>query len=396
MTLHRSTFRKFAFSTFLLTLPLNPAFAQDAAVAERLKGLLANQGVEFAWTGVSGDASSMVLKGVTVKPAAESEALAIGDVTLEGVSEANGGYAIDTVSTQGFSRTEDGATVDVSPFSIHGMTLPAEGSTDPLGSIVMYRSAELPSFSVKVGDRTAFSMDNFSVQVTPPADGNALEFSGGAQRFTGDLSLVGDPKSKEIIDALGYQTISGSLGLAGSWQPSDGKMTLSKYDIAVDNAGKFGMTFDISGYTLDFVKSLQAMQKQMAAKPEGADKSAEGIAMLGLMQQLTFNGASIRFDDDSLTGKVLDYVARQQGMKAKDIANQAKAIVPFGMAQLNNPELTKQVTAAVSTYLDNPKSIEIAARPASPVPFALIMAGAMSNPQDLTKTLGVGVKANED
>ncbi len=167
MTLHRSTFRKFAFSTFLLTLPLNPAFAQDAAVAERLKGLLANQGVEFAWTGVSGDASSMVLKGVTVKPAAESEALAIGDVTLEGVSEANGGYAIDTVSTQGFSRTEDGATVDVSPFSIHGMTLPAEGSTDPLGSIVMYRSAELPSFSVKVGDRTAFSMDNFSVQVTP-------------------------------------------------------------------------------------------------------------------------------------------------------------------------------------------------------------------------------------
>ncbi len=99
---------------------------------------------------------------------------------------------------------------------------------------------------------------------------------------------------------------------------------------------------------------------------------------------------------DSLTGKVLDYVARQQGMKAKDIANQAKAIVPFGMAQLNNPELTKQVTAAVSTYLDNPKSIEIAARPASPVPFALIMAGAMSNPQDLTKTLGVGVKANED
>jgi hypothetical protein len=30
------------------------------------------------------------------------------------------------------------------------------------------------------------------------------------------------------------------------------------------------------------------------------------------------------------------------------------------------------------------------------VPFALIMAGAMSNPADLTKTLGVSVKANED
>ena len=260
----------------------------------------------------------------------------------------------------------------------------------------MYRSAEMAGLTVKVADRTAFSMENFSVEVTPPADGQPMAFSGGAEKFTGDLSLVDDPKSKEVIDALGYKTISGHLALAGSWQPSDGKMTLSKYDIAVDNAGKFGMTFDISGYTLDFVKSLQEMQKRMAAQPDGADKSAESMAMLGLLQQLTFNGASIRFDDDSLTAKVLGYVAGQQGMKPQDIANQAKAIVPFGMAQLNDPELTQQVSAAVSAYLDNPRSIELAARPASPVPFALIMAGAMSSPQDLTKTLGVQVKANSD
>jgi hypothetical protein len=134
----------------------------------------------------------------------------------------------------------------------------------------------------------------------------------------------------------------------------------------------------------------------MAEKPEGADSSAEGMAMLGLLQQLTFNGASIRFDDDSLTNKVLEYVGKQQGMSAKDIANQAKAIVPFGMAQLNNPELTAQVTAAVSKFLDDPKSLEIAAEPASPVPFALLMANGMSNPLELPKTLGLTVTANEN
>ncbi len=397
MTYHRSTFGKLALSAFLLALPLNTALAQDVtAVANRLKGMMAAQGVELGWTGISGDSASMVLQGVTLKPAAETEALALGDVTFKGISEAGGGYAIDTATTQGFSRSEDGATVEVSPFTMHGITIPPEGSDDPLASILMYRSAEMAGLTVKVADRTAFSMENFSVEVTPPADGQPMAFSGGAEKFTGDLSLVDDPKSKEVIDALGYKTISGHLALAGSWQPSDGKMTLSKYDIAVDNAGKFGMTFDISGYTLDFVKSLQEMQKRMAAQPDGADKSAESMAMLGLLQQLTFNGASIRFDDDSLTAKVLGYVAGQQGMKPQDIANQAKAIVPFGMAQLNDPELTQQVSAAVSAYLDNPRSIELAARPASPVPFALIMAGAMSSPQDLTKTLGVRVKANSD
>ncbi|TIQ76407.1 MAG: hypothetical protein E5X44_33155, partial [Mesorhizobium sp.] len=121
-----------------------------------------------------------------------------------------------------------------------------------------------------------------------------------------------------------------------------------------------------------------------------------GMAMLGVLQQLSFNSASIRFDDDSLTNKVLDYVGKQQGMSGKDVANQAKAVVPFGMAQLNNPELTAQVSAAVGKYLDDPQSIEILAKPPAAVPFALIMAGAMSNPTDLTKTLGVTVKANED
>jgi hypothetical protein len=396
MTIQRSTLKKLAFSTFLLTLPLNAAFAQDAAVADRLKAALAVQGVDITWTGVTGDNSSMVLQGVSVKPAAEKEALPIGDVKLEGVTEANGGFDIATISTSAFEHSKDGVTLNLTPFVIHGANIPAEGATGPLGSMMMYKSAELENLTVKVADKTAFSMDGLAVQITPPADGKAMEFSATTEKFNADLTLVDDPKSKEAINALGYQNISGNIDIGGTWQPSDGKMDLSKYDISVENAGTLGMTFGLGGYTVDFVKSMQEMQKKLAAQPEGADNSAQGMAMLGLLQQLSFNSASIRFDDDSLTGKVLEYAGKQQGMSAKDIANQAKAIVPFGMAQLNNPELTAEVTAAVSTYLDDPKSLEISAEPPAAVPFALIMAGAMSNPLDLPKTLGVHVKANED
>jgi hypothetical protein len=396
MTMKRSTLQKLAFSTFLFTLPLNAALAQDTAVADRLKAAFAAQGVAISWTGVTGDNTSMVLQGVSFKPASAKEALAIGDVKLEGVTSANGGYDIGTVSTSAFERSEDGVTLDLSPFVIHDLTIPAEGATGPLGSMMMYKSAELSNMTVKMADKTAFSMDGLAIQVTPPADGKALEFTGTTEKFTADLSLIDDPKSKDVINALGYQNISGNFEMAGTWQPSDGKMELSKYDISVDNAGTLGMTFDLGGYTVDFVKSVQEMQKKMAAQPAGADDSAQGMAMLGLLQQLSFNSASIRFDDDSLTGKVLEFVGKQQGMSAKDVANQAKAIVPFGMSQLNNPELTAQVTTAVGKYLDDPKSLEISAEPPAAVPFALIMAGAMSNPLDLPKTLGVTVKANED
>ncbi|ESZ76361.1 hypothetical protein [Mesorhizobium sp. L103C105A0] len=396
MTIQRSTLKKLAFSTFLLTLPLNAAFAQDTAVADRLKAALAVQGVDITWTGVTGDNSSMVLQGVSVKPAAEKEALPIGDVKLEGVTEANGGFDVATITTSAFEHSKDGVTLNLTPFVIHDANIPAEGATGPLGSMMIYKSAELENLTVKVADKTAFSVDGLAVQITPPADGKAMEFSATTEKFNADLTLVDDAKSKEAIEALGYQNITGNIEIGGTWQPSDGKMDLSKYDISVENAGTLGMTFGLGGYTVDFVKSLQEMQKKMAAQPEGADNSAQGMALLGLLQQLSFNSASIRFDDDSLTGKVLEYVGKQQGMSGKDIANQAKAIVPFGMAQLNNPELTAEVTAAVSKYLDDPKSLEISAEPPAAVPFALIMAGGMSNPADLTKTLGVHVKANED
>jgi hypothetical protein len=238
-------------------------------------------------------------------------------------------------------------------------------------------------------------MEGLGARITAPADGKPMEFTGGAERFSGDLSLVEDPQAKTVIDALGYHTLSGKIDMSGGWQPTDGRLALSQYDITVDDAGTFGLTFDLGGYTTDFVKSLQDLQKKMAAAPEGGDSSAQNLAMLGLMQQLTINGASVRFDDDSLTGKVLEFVAKQQGASAADIANQAKAMVPFMLAQLNNPDLAAQVTAAVGSFLDNPVSIEIAVAPAAPVPFAQIMAGAMANPMDLTRTLGLKVTANQ-
>ncbi|MET3790127.1 hypothetical protein [Aquamicrobium terrae] len=397
MSLHSRTWHKLAVSTILFGMALAPASAQDTGdVAARLKATLAEQGFDLEWTGISGDASSMSLQGVSMKPAGTKEGFTVGEVKLEGITEADGGYKIETVSTQAYSRNEGDLGIEMSPFIMHGVVLPAEGSNTALGGLMFYRSAELANLVIKSEGKTAFSVDDIAIEVTEPASGQPMTFTGTAPKFTGDLTLVKDPKFKDAIEALGYQNISGNIALAGLWNPEDGRMDFSKYDITVDGAGTFGMTFSLGGYTAELVKSMQELQKKMAEAPEGADNSAQGMAMLGLMQQLSFNSASIRFADDSLTNKVLDYVGKQQGMSGKDVANQAKAIVPFGLAQLNNPDLTTQASAAVNQYLDDPRSLEIMASPTSPVPFAMIMADAMSNPVNLTKTLAVQVKANEN
>jgi hypothetical protein len=137
----------------------------------------------------------------------------------------------------------------------------------------------------------------------------------------------------------------------------------------------------------------------MKAAQNNPDKSAAnaalGMSMMGLMQQLSYNGASIRFDDAGITAKVLDYAGKQQGVDGKQFAQSIKGMLPMMLAQMNMPDLQKQIVDAANAYLDAPKSIEVSAKPAQGLPFPQIMGAAMGNPADLAKTLNVKVTANQ-
>lgn len=389
--------KKLIVTTFLVSASSGWAFAQDInAVGERLKDVIGKQGMTISWTGATGDASEMVLQGVKVGVAGKPGEFAVGTVTLSDITEQNGGYTIGSVTVPDYNITEDAATIAVSGVEMTGLRLSAPGSTDPLANLMMYDTADVENLTITHAGKEVFSMKGAHTETTAPADGKPMTFTVTTDSWNADLSSVEDPQSKAVIDALGYQKIGGTVEMEGSWQPTDGRMALSTYDITVNDAGTLGMTFDLGGYTPDFIKSLQDMQKKMAEQPAGADNSAQGLAMLGLMQQLTFHAASVRFDDDSLTNKVLEFVANMQGMKPADIANQAKALTPMMLAQVvQDQALIKNVSDAVTKFLDDPKSLEISATPGQPVPFALIAAGAMSAPQELPKTLGVAVTAND-
>jgi hypothetical protein len=393
----RPALRHLTLSSAILLVSVASAHALDVnAFGTRLKAAIAEQGGEVNWTNITENGAQIVLEGVTVGAPGNPDKAEIGNVTLDDVTEANGGYTIGKLSLADFTKTEDGMTVSLTGASVSGLNIPAENA-DPVAALMMYSNANVAAISVKKADKDVFSVTDVHFEITPAADGKPMEFAGAAEKFSADLTQAEDPQSKAVIEALGYQQINGSLELNGSWQPTSGQLALSQYDISVENAGTLGMTFDLGGYTPDFLKSLKELQKQMASQPAGGDNSAQGMAMLGLMQQLSFASASVRWDDDSLTEKVINFVAQSQGQQPADIKNQAKAMVPFMMAMLNNAELTTQVTDAVTKYLDAPGSLEISAEPAAAVPFAVIMAGAMSgSPQDLVKTLAVSVSANED
>lgn len=399
MTAQTTALRKhiliLAASTLLGAATLAGASAQEVeAAAERLQAYVADQGFRIEWDGVEVDGADGIL--VRARAGDGDTMTPIGDIRLANVSRDDKGYRIERITLADFSGADEEEEVRFAAQGIElgKVLLPDEDKRDNYGGFLFYETFTLDRMALTLAGTEVFTMGDVHFDITEPDGDTPMDFSGAAESFTLDLSLIEDEDQLAVMEALGLKEMEGYFEIEGSWNPNDGRIEFSQYDMTVVEAGTIGFTVDLGGYTPSLIASLRELQKQMAENPD-SDNSAQGLAILGLLQQMTFHSAEISFADDTLTNKVLDYVAQNQGMRPADIANQAKAVVPFVLAQLNNPELTAQASQAVSAFLDDPQSLTVAARPAQPVPFALLMATAMTTPAELTRSLGVTVSAND-
>lgn len=384
----------------LLAMSAAPqALAQvDNEVLERLKAVLAEQQIQIEWEATDvydnaqGDEVTALLE-VRLKAAGGPEVV-VPAIEIAGVQQIDIGWKLGSLEMPSYSMSDSERSFYVNNVRAEGVLVPAEGQKLPYGGMTAYQNVSVSEIGLDIKGAEVLRMNDFHVEMTSPEDGSPLEYSGALEALSIDFTTMPDPQTRGILEALGYLKMEGFLEMGGSWNPADGQLDMSQFDLTVNDAGTLGFALSLGGYTTAFLEQLQAMQTQLTSNP-GGDNSAAGMAMLGLMQQLTFNSASISFFDDTLTSKVIGFVASMQGVDPVVITNQAKGMVPFLMMQLNNPELTNMVTTAVTKFLDDPKSLVIAAEPNAPVPFAVIMAAAMSAPQTLPQQLGVTVSANE-
>jgi hypothetical protein len=396
--MHTRKIRLMMASAAFLTLA-GPAFALDGAeMAKKLSSALELNGSSLAFDKAEVDGDVVTVTGVKLQLATNpGESLNIGEMTFEGVEETEGGgYYAETVTFPNVDASDGKDAISIKDIAISGLTIPGNPSGNTIDDILLYESFGTGPLTVKVKGKDVFTIASMESNLTRQENDAGLDFDATVAGVKADLSEVEDAKAKDAIEKLGLAQIDGEITMKGSWELESGNLALEENAFDFKNVGRLDVTMDFSGYTLQFLRSLQEAAKAAEANPnkEEADQ-AMGLAMLGLMQQLTFNSASIRFDDASITKKALDYAGSQQGVTGEQLAQSLKAMLPIMMAQLNVPELQKQVTAAVSAYLDGPKSLTISAEPENPVPFPMIMGAAMAAPNTLPSVLGVKVTAND-
>ncbi|WP_163271431.1 hypothetical protein [Chelativorans alearense] len=396
MERHRLCLKSAILAGVLAAVNAPAALALEAEdVGARLKGLMTKQQLELTYDGASMDGADVILEGVAVKSTAGETAVPIGDVTLRNVTEeADGALRADAVDVDDVTFEESGRTFRFSGFTMTGLILPENAGSKAIDGVMHYDQAGLARLEIEGKDGFAASFEDIRTEVAV-ADDDTMTFDGAMGSFLLDLRSVKDgARAIQTLKDMGYERITGSGSATGSWRPSDGRTTLSRYEVTADNAGTLSLMADFDGYTPEFIQAMEEMTKGGNAGG-GENNTAQGMAMLGMMQQLTFHGLTLRFTDDSLTGRALDYAAKQQGGKPEDIIAQAKAVIPMQLTPYLGAELTQNLTQAVGTFLENPETLEISAKPENPVPFAMLMGAAMGAPELLIKQIGLMVTANE-
>ncbi|MBB3310870.1 hypothetical protein FHT78_002614 [Rhizobium sp. BK196] len=396
MTFYRTT-RLMLSSAAILSFA-GSAFALDGQdLLKKINAAYSQQGgMVVAADSVDIDGTTVTLKNVSFKPAG-GEAVSIGEVTLSGVEEQDGGsYYIEEAAFPDINSSKDGVTISASDLTLGGISVPAQPG-DSIDAMLFAESAHTGAIKVTKDGMETFSVLESDMNATLREDASGFDFDGAFKSLKADLSQAGDtPESNEAIEKLALQHIQGDISMKGGWDLEPGTVDLSEISFDFTNIGKLNFGFKISGYTLAFIKSMQDAITQSEANPNKEEaQQAFGFAMLGLAQQLNFEAAQIRFEDASITKRALEYAGSKQNVSGQQMANSLKAMTPIMLAQLNIPELQNAISAAVSTFLDNPKSLTVKATPDKPVAFPMIIGAAMGAPNTVPQMLGVKVSAND-
>ena len=395
MTFYRTT-RLMLSSAAILSFA-GSAFALDGQdLLKKINAAYSQQGGTVTAASVDIDGTTVTLKNTSFKPNA-GEPIAIGDITLSGVEEQDdGGYYIEEAAFPDISSSKEGVTVSAQEMTLGDISVPAQPG-DTIDSMFFAESAHTGPIKVVKDGAEVFSVLESDMNATLREDESGFDFDGAFKSMKADLSQAGDsPDSKEAIEKLALQHIQGDITMKGAWDIEPGTIDLSEISFDITNVGKLNFGFKISGYTMAFMKSMQDAVKQSEANPNKEEaQQALGLAMLGLAQQLTFDSAQIRFEDASITKRALDYAGSKQNVSGQQMADSLKAMTPIMLAQLNIPELQNAISAAVSTFLDNPKSLTVKATPEKPVAFPMIVGAAMGAPNTVPQMLGVKVSAND-
>lgn len=379
---------------FAITCLASPTSAGvDAkAVADAITAHLAVFGFKVKIASAESSGDDVVLKGIDAiaeDATPDAQPKTIAELKLENVTEKDGDFVIGQVALSPWTYPVKDGGWDFGGAAMKNITVPKSTGD----AVMMFETFQMQPTSFKTdAGKDAFKFGAVVMSITTADDQVAAEMK--PMTFAIDTTAIPakNPSAPNQLAAFGLTELAGTIASHGTWNKKDGR-SVNAMSIDLTNAGKLSFKSDVSGYTAALIKSLQAMaEKQEQTKP---NKDAAAVEAIGLFQNVTLNGLSLRFDDQSITGRLLDQSAKDQGIEREALVNMLKGMAPMMAVASQDADFITNVSNATSKFLDDPKSFEIRIAPPQPVSMMLLAAIGAGDPKALIKQLNLQVLANQ-
>ena len=187
---------------------------------------------------------------------------------------------------------------------------------------------------------------------------------------------------------MGYNGLNFDVATDGDLTPSGDNLAYS-FNLTLGARNVTSLSLHAAVDNLPVSAYVQMLKDQMAGK--GIDFAA----MAPQLQGVEIKSGSVRFDDASITNKILPLIAKMQGMDEKVLLASIPPTVQLTFVQFQNEALTKQAVDAVTAFLADPKSLMLAIRPTAPMKVSDFNTLDPAKSGDAITKLGVTVTANE-
>lgn len=353
--------------------------APDAnTVADRFIALLSKSGAKASYDQAIYNPSDDTVMIINVKASNGDGEAQLATVSIKGFDESNTeGFASESITATGFeSKAEDGtlfiASVSIADFVIPTLDIDLE---KPESWGLKFSSAEAANITALVQNSGTIAVA--SVKSTAKYF-NDDGVSGSGTLTIDDIKVPANimaDEAKAFMSASGYENLILDINMDATYDAASQNLELSDFTIDAADMGTLNFSAQFGGIVAELLQDHAQIQ--------------------GLMATATLRGANLKFANNSIFEKGLDFAATMTGNTADQLKSQAPFVLGLGLGQINNPGFTKMVTEAVTNFLDDPKSLAITVAPENPVPVAQIAGAVMSSPQAVPDLLAVGVMANQ-
>jgi hypothetical protein len=363
-------------ATIALTFPA-AAIEPEAAAQALATAIAGDTKAKVSFESASEADGNVVIVGLTVADPDGSGQVRFAETTIEVPAESGEGvfetpsitYSDGEITGESSGSVASASMTDVTvvdPATIDGEA-PFQG--------VLFATAEASDMSFTRKDEPGeLTIDSVSIEMGEYVDNVPQSSSGSVEGITIPPEAFAD--SQVGPQTIGYEQLVLDVSWDGSRNAEAKTMTIDDFTLSIQEGGNLS----ISG-VLGNLPEPTAMNDADAAA-----KAAE----------MEIHTVTIRYEDNSLAGRILDVLAQQQGISREDYADQIAGALPFLLAALNNPEFQNEVAEAVGTFLKDPQSITVKVEPEAPVSGSEIMGIVSTAPQSLPDRLNASVTANSE